>query len=128
MTTKLEWFMPSFLKRLRTRTGMTQPKLAKLCGFSRDDIANFERGLSRMSAGEAQKLYEALAPLDTTGEAHAAALAAAIATRKSMEHLLEDSERELVRQQSKLQAIRGWLTEAESNLERLKGKANGKSD
>jgi len=69
------------LKELREQVGMTQPRLGELTGFSRDDIANFERGGtgagSLILIEDALKCYEALATEDKTGDAISAALAAA---------------------------------------------------
>jgi len=124
MTVKLEWYKPGFLKELRTRTRMTQPKLGELSGFSRDDIANFERGASRMAHDDALKIYEALATVDVTGVAAAAAGAAAAKQREFMQDLLERAERELkggmARLQKNVEVARTRLAEAETNEKRVK--------
>ena len=70
------------LKELREQVGMTQPRLGELTGFSRDDIANFERATgtgagSLIEISDALKCYEALATEDKSGDAISAAVSAA---------------------------------------------------
>jgi transcriptional regulator with XRE-family HTH domain len=118
-------YTPAFLKELRERTGMTQPRLGELAGFSRDDIANFERGFSHLSVGDAVKIYEALATADRSGDAISAALLAAASLTKSRMNTLESAKRELEEKKKYVKAARRWLQEAradEKRLRALKGK------
>jgi transcriptional regulator with XRE-family HTH domain len=122
-------YKPAFLKELRTRTGMTQPKLGELAGFSRDDIANFERGLAHVSIGDAVKLYEALATMDQSGVALAAALLAAASLTKFRRDTLKSAKRDLEEKRKGVQAARRWLEEARADEKRLRAmKARAKTN
>jgi transcriptional regulator with XRE-family HTH domain len=102
------------LKELRTKVGMTQPELGELTGFSRDDIANFERAATGSGSGtlitidDALKCYEALATADKCGDALAAALSAASAIVYSANHEVEQVQKYLAftkRNLSKVRAV-----------------------
>jgi transcriptional regulator with XRE-family HTH domain len=87
------------LKELRTQIGMTQPRLAELAGFSRDDIANFERAGtgagSLILINDALKCFEALATEDKTGDATSAALSAATHLVDSARDTVEEAKKTL---------------------------------
>jgi len=117
-TTKYYW--GDFLKELRTRTGMTQPELARLSGLTRDDIANYERGRAHISVGAAVKIYEALASKDTSGEALTAAVICAEYNAELERWNLKKYEYELKHGARKLEAMKGWVREAEATEKRLK--------
>lgn len=122
MTTKLDFhtpYDPKFLKELRTRIGMTQPRLGELAGFSRDDIANFERGLTHIAVNDALRLYEALATMDKSGDALSAALLAATTLKKSRRDTLRVARRELQQKKEYLEAARRWLKEAIADEKRI---------
>jgi transcriptional regulator with XRE-family HTH domain len=113
-------YKPAFLKELRTRVGMTQPKLAELTGFSRDDIANFERGLTHVSVNDAVKLYEALATADESGDALSAALLAAISLTKLRHDNLKQAKVNLEEIRKGVKASRQWLQEAHASEKRIR--------
>jgi transcriptional regulator with XRE-family HTH domain len=113
-------YKPAFLKELRERTGMTQPRLGELAGFSRDDIANFERGLSHLSVNDAVKIYEAIATADQSGDAISAALLAAASNTKFMEDTVKRAKRELEEKRKHVTAARRWLKEARSDEKRIR--------
>lgn len=100
MTTTIEWGKPAFLKGLRQELGMSQPELASACELTRDDIANFERGASRITAHYAVMLYRALAAQDVMDEtaALAAFRAAYFVYHDQLQRELEEKER--IRQES----------------------------
>jgi transcriptional regulator with XRE-family HTH domain len=131
MAAKLDFYdpyKPEFLKELRTRIGMSQPKLGELAGFSRDDIANFERGLTHIAVDDAVQLYEALATSDQSGDAISAALIAATALKNSHQDTLKSAKRDLIEKRKYVEAARRWLREAKANEKRiraLRGKAKG---
>jgi transcriptional regulator with XRE-family HTH domain len=119
-------YKPEFLKELRTRVGMTQPRLGKLAGFSRDDIANFERGLSHLAINDAVKIYEALATVDQSGDAISAALLAAVALTESRKNTVVSAWRELEEKKKYVKAAQGWLQKARSDEKRIRAlKAKG---
>ena len=113
-------YKPAFLKEARTRAGLTQPKLGELAGFSRDDIANFERGLTHLSVGDAVKLYQALATTDQSGIALEAAILAAATLTKSHRDTLKSAKRDLEEKRKYFQAARRWLKEARSEEKRIR--------
>jgi transcriptional regulator with XRE-family HTH domain len=113
-------YKPEFLKELRARVGMTQPRLGELAGFSRDDIANFERGLSHISTGDAVKIYEALATVDASGDAIAAALLAATVITKSSEERLKQVIYELEDKKRSVKHTRRLLREARKDEKRIR--------
>lgn len=116
----------AFFKELRTRVGMTQPRLGELTGFSRDDIANFERGLSHIDVASAVKLYEALATADDSGEALAVASIAATDLKASRERSLDSAKDKLQEARKYVEAARGWLAEAKSNEKRIRAALKAK--
>lgn len=118
--TRVHPYKPEFLKELRERVGMTQPKLGELAGFSRDDIANFERGLSHLSINDAVKIYEALATVDQSGDAISAALLAAVSLTESRQSTLVLANRELEEKKKYVRAARGWLQKARSDEKRIR--------
>jgi len=119
-------YRPEFLKDLRTRVGMSQPELGKLAGFSRDDIANFERGLTHIAIDDAVKLYDALATVDQSGDAIAAALLAATSLTESRIHTLKSAKREVIEKRKYVDAARRWLQEAKANERRIRALKEGK--
>lgn len=123
MAAKLDFYdpyKPEFLKELRARVGMTQPRLGELAGFSRDDIANFERGLSHLAVDDAVKIYEALATADRSGDAISAALLAATTLTKSRMDRLESAKRELEEKKKYVKAAHRGLREARSDEKRIR--------
>jgi transcriptional regulator with XRE-family HTH domain len=105
------------LKELRTQIGMTQPRLGELTGFSRDDIANFERAGtgagSFITMNDALKCYEALATEDKSGDALSAALSAA-------NFLVGNAKHECEQARKHLEAARKYLESARSNAKKCK--------
>jgi transcriptional regulator with XRE-family HTH domain len=105
------------LKELREQIGMTQPRLGELTGFSRDDIANFERAGtgagSLIEISDALKCYEALATEDKSGDAISAAVSAAT-------WLLDSAKYDVERARERLEAARDYLGKCKADETRLK--------
>jgi hypothetical protein len=107
---------------------MSQPKLGELTGFSRDDIANFERGGtgagSLIDVSDAMKCYEALATEDKTGNAISAALSVATYLVGWKEHDVKEAKQHLEKAREHLKRCEAEVRKCKDEQKRLRGLKN----
>jgi len=116
MTRKLEWHKPGYLRRLRSKAGLTQGGLGRLCGFSPKNISDFERGRLRIAPGDALKLYLGVASKAASRASILAAREAAIEQKVAVAGLVDELRQESQQAAAELKAAEAWLAQAEAWL------------
>jgi len=117
MARKLEWHKPGYLKRLRQKAGLPQAGLAKLCGLSRRNVSDFERGRLRMGPADALKLYLGIAGKAASRASILAAREAAIEQKVAVAGLVDELRQQSQQAAAELGAAEAWLAQAESWLQ-----------